>query len=111
MQPAQARQLAPVSSDAVTVDALSPAPARSPAIAPDLPGYGSADKSDRFNYTVDGYARHLGGIIDQLGIYRAHLVLHDFGGPWGLTWAAQHPDRFASVTLINSGVLRGYRWH
>ncbi|MDQ4032492.1 MAG: alpha/beta fold hydrolase [Actinomycetota bacterium] len=90
---------------------MSPAPARSPAIAPDLPGYGSADKSDRFNYTVDGYARHLGGIIDQLGIYRAHLVLHDFGGPWGLTWAAQHPDRFASVTLINSGVLRGYRWH
>jgi pimeloyl-ACP methyl ester carboxylesterase len=81
------------------------------AVAPDLPGYGGADKPDRFDYTVDGYARHLGGILDQLGIHRAHLVLHDFGGPWGLTWAADHPDRFASVTLINIGVLPGYRWH
>ncbi|HZE02851.1 MAG TPA: alpha/beta fold hydrolase, partial [Pseudonocardiaceae bacterium] len=63
------------------------------------------------DYTVDGYARHLGRIIDQLGINRVHLVLHDFGGPWGLTWAADHVDQFASVTLINIGVLRGYRWH
>lgn len=81
------------------------------AVAPDLPGYGDADKPDRFRYTVDGYARHLGGILDQLDIHRAHLVLHDFGGPWGLTWAADHPDRFASVTLVNCGVLRDYRWH
>ena len=81
------------------------------AVAPDMPGYGGADKPDRFDYTVDGYARHLGGILDQLGLRRVHLVLHDFGGPWGLTWAAEHPDRFASVTLVNTGVLRGYRWH
>lgn len=26
------------------------------AIAPDLPGYGGADKPDRFDYAVDGYA-------------------------------------------------------
>ncbi|MGH3784409.1 MAG: alpha/beta fold hydrolase [Pseudonocardiaceae bacterium] len=51
------------------------------AVAPDLPGYGGADKPDRFEYTIDGYAHHLGGILDQLGIHRAHLVLHDFGGP------------------------------
>ncbi len=81
------------------------------AVAPDLPGYGGADKPDRFDYTVDGYARHLGGILGTLSIRRAHLVLHDFGGPWGLTWAAEHPDRFASVTLVNCGVLPGYRWH
>lgn len=81
------------------------------AVAPDLPGYGGADKPDAFDYTVNGYARHLGGILDQLGINRAHLVLHDFGGPWGLAWAADHPDRFASVTLVNTGVLRGYGWH
>jgi pimeloyl-ACP methyl ester carboxylesterase len=81
------------------------------AVAPDMPGFGGADKPDGFDYTVDGYARHLGGILDQLGVHRAHLVLHDFGGPWGLVWAINHPNRFASVTLINIGVLRGYRWH
>jgi pimeloyl-ACP methyl ester carboxylesterase len=81
------------------------------AVAPDMPGFGGADKPDGFDYTIDGYAGHLSGIIDQLGIHRAHLVLHDFGGPWGLTWAAGHPDQFASVTLVNMGVLPGYRWH
>ncbi|MGH3823152.1 MAG: alpha/beta fold hydrolase [Pseudonocardiaceae bacterium] len=70
------------------------------AIAPDLPGYGAADKPERFDYTVAGYARHLDGILQRLGIRRAHLVLHDFGGPWGLTWAVSHPDSFASVTLV-----------
>ena len=81
------------------------------AIALDMPGFGRADKPAAFDYTVAGYARHLGGALDDLGIRRAHLVLHDFGGPWGLAWAAANPDRFASAVLINTGVLLGYRWH
>jgi pimeloyl-ACP methyl ester carboxylesterase len=81
------------------------------AIAPDMPGFGGADKPDTFVHTVDGYARHLAGVLDELGVRRAHLVVHDFGGPWGLWWAADHPDRFASATLVGIGVLRGYRWH
>jgi pimeloyl-ACP methyl ester carboxylesterase len=81
------------------------------AIAPDMPGYAGADKPRDFDYTVPGYARHLGGVLDQLGVRRAHLVLHDFGGPWGLAWALSHRDAFASATLVNTGVLIGYRWH
>ncbi|WP_369135660.1 alpha/beta fold hydrolase [Modestobacter sp. I12A-02662] len=81
------------------------------AVAPDMPGYGESDKPDRFVYTVDGYARHLDALLDRLAVRRAHLVLHDFGGPWGLTWAADHPDRVASVVLVNVGVLRDYPWH
>ncbi len=81
------------------------------AIAPDMPGYGQADKPKDFDYTIDGYARQLDGILNHLGVRRAHLVLHDFGGPWGLTWAAQHQPRLASVSLINIGILPGYRWH
>ncbi|GIV96906.1 MAG: alpha/beta hydrolase [Herpetosiphonaceae bacterium] len=81
------------------------------AVAPDMPGFGRADKPGNFNYTVEGYARHLDGILNHLGVRRAHLVLHDFGGPWGLTWAAQHPERLASVILINIGIMPGYRWH
>ena len=76
-----------------------------------MPGFGGADKPDRFVHTVDGYARHLAGALDELGVRRAHLVLHDFGGPWGLQWAADRPDRFASATFVGIGVLRGYRWH
>jgi pimeloyl-ACP methyl ester carboxylesterase len=81
------------------------------AVAFDMPGFGRADKPEDFDYTVEGYARFLGSALSQLGIERAHLVLHDFGGPWGLVWATANPDQFASVVLINTGVLLGYRWH
>jgi len=81
------------------------------ALAPDMPGFGRADKPETFDYTVEGYARHLDGVLKELGVRRAHLVVHDFGGPWGLAWAAQNPDAFASAVLINTGVLPGYRWH
>lgn len=80
-------------------------------VAPDLPGFGRADKGDGLDYTVGGYARFLDGVISALGLDRVHLVAHDFGGPFATTWAADHPDRVASVTLINTGVLIGYRWH
>lgn len=79
-------------------------------IAPDMPGFGVADKPERFVYTVDGYARHLGGVLDEPAVRRVHLVLHDFGGLWGLAWAADHPDRLASLTMINIGILRDYPW-
>ena len=81
------------------------------AVAPDMPGYCGADKPRDFRYTIDGYAEHLAGLLDSLAINRAHLVLHDFGGPWGLTWAVRHPEMLASATLINSGVLPDYKWH
>jgi pimeloyl-ACP methyl ester carboxylesterase len=81
------------------------------AIAPDMPGYGKADRPRSFDYTVDGYARHLAGLLDALHVERAHLVLHDFGGPWGLAWGSDHPGALASLTLFNVGVLPGYRWH
>jgi pimeloyl-ACP methyl ester carboxylesterase len=81
------------------------------AVAVDMPGFGHADKPESFNYTVEGYARFLGLMLDDLGIERAHLVLHDFGGPWGLEWAANNPNRLASVVLVNTGVLPDYRWH
>jgi pimeloyl-ACP methyl ester carboxylesterase/2-polyprenyl-6-methoxyphenol hydroxylase-like FAD-dependent oxidoreductase len=81
------------------------------AVALDMPGFGQADKPPDFDYTVEGYARHLAGALEQLGVRRAHLVLHDFGGPWGLAWAIAHPEAFGSVTFVNVGVLLGYRWH
>ena len=80
-------------------------------LAPDLPGFGDSGRPRNFAYTIAGYADHLAKFIDQMGITRVHLVLHDFGGPWGLGWAAEHKSQLASVTLINAGVLFGFEWH
>jgi len=92
-------------------DLLSRVGAFARAVALDMPGYGHADRPRDFAYNVPGYARHLEGALKELGITRAHLVLHDFGVPWGLYWASEHPRSVASLTLINCGILPGYRWH
>jgi len=80
-------------------------------VAPDMPGFGGADKRADQDYALADYGAHLGGLIDQLGIGAVHLVAHDFGGPFALTWAAANPGKVASVTLINTGVLLDYKWH
>jgi pimeloyl-ACP methyl ester carboxylesterase len=90
---------------------LEPAGAFARAIALDMPGFGGADKPRDLPYTVAGYADHLAGALERLGVRRVHLVLHDFGGPWGLQWAADHPDAHASTTLVNTGVLLREGWH
>jgi pimeloyl-ACP methyl ester carboxylesterase len=90
---------------------LQPAGTFARAVAITMPGYGDADKPRDLPYTVPGYARHLAGVLDRIGVLRAHLVLHDFGGPWGLQWAADHPQQHASTTLINTGVILREGWH
>ncbi|HEY2477827.1 MAG TPA: alpha/beta hydrolase [Solirubrobacterales bacterium] len=81
------------------------------AIAFDLPDFGETVAPAGFEHTVFGYADFVDAALAALGIERAHVVLHDFGGPIGLTWAASHADRVASITLIDIGILPGYKWH
>ncbi len=80
-------------------------------VALDMPGFGRAERPRDFSYTVEGYSRFLESALDELRVERAHLVLHDFGGPWALEWAIRNPERLASVVLINTGALVDYNWH
>jgi pimeloyl-ACP methyl ester carboxylesterase len=81
------------------------------AVAVDMPGFGKAQAPPGFGFDVSSYAEFLAAALEQLEIERAHLVLHDFGGPFGLLWGVAHPQAWASVVLINVGVMPGYTWH
>ena len=81
------------------------------ALATDLPDFGETVAAPGFEYSAFGYAVFLGETLRALGVERTHLVLHDFGGPIGLVWAAMNADALASVTLIDTGILPGYKWH
>lgn len=81
------------------------------ALAFDLPDFGETVAPIGFEHNVPAYATFVGEALEELGVERAHLVLHDFGGPIGLAWAAMHPDALAGIVLIDTGVLPGYRWH
>ncbi len=81
------------------------------AVAFDIIGFGHAEPAWGVQPTVDAGADGLETALRRLGIRRVHLVAHDIGGPLGLQWAARHPKRLRSATLINTGLLINYRHH
>jgi pimeloyl-ACP methyl ester carboxylesterase len=80
-------------------------------VAFDMPGLGHADDPTGGPYTTEGAAHFIDDMLARLGIEQADMVLHDFGGIWGLQWASEHPERLKSVVLIDTGVMIGYPGH
>ena len=88
------------------IKALSP---RYRCIAPDNLGFGLSDKPPDATYTPAEQAANLRQLIEHLGLRDITLVLHDFGGPFGLSYAIEKPANVKSVVLMNTWMwsLRG----
>ncbi|HSZ12938.1 MAG TPA: alpha/beta hydrolase [Solirubrobacteraceae bacterium] len=84
---------------------------RSGGLAVDLPGFGRSDKPGFLSYTIDEYDRFIEGFLDELGVERVKLVVHDWGAV-GLAFAQRLPERVERLVIVNSvPFLAGYRWH
>lgn len=84
-----------------------------PAIAIDMPGWGRSEHPDpeRFDYSMYGLSAFLEKCLDQLGIGRRKLVVHDWGCV-GLIGAQRRPELVEKLVVINAiPLLPGYRWH
>ena len=80
-------------------------------VAPDLPGFGASSKRGDGDFTLEGYARFTGALVDTLGFEQVELVVHDWGAA-ALAWAAAHPERVSKLVVIDAvPLLGGYRWH
>ena len=53
-------------------------------------------------YTLDDMAKDAAGVLDALGIRRAHVVGASMGGMIAQVLAARHPERVATLTSIMS---------
>jgi len=73
-------------------------------VAFDLPGFGLADRPPGYDYSWTGLGRFCVAAVDELGLGRFHLVVHDIGGPVGFELATAVPDRIISLTLLNTTV-------
>jgi haloalkane dehalogenase len=71
-------------------------------VALDLPGFGASDKPLDIRYGFDFFGRTLDGFLARLGIEQVGLAVHDLGGPIGLHWALEHPDRLTRLALLNT---------
>jgi haloalkane dehalogenase len=77
-------------------------------ICPDYPGFGRSDKpTDRDWYTYDRHVEHMTRLLERIDVRDATVVVQDWGGPIGLRWATENPDRVARLVIMNTGLFAG----
>jgi pimeloyl-ACP methyl ester carboxylesterase len=72
-------------------------------VAIDLNGFGYTQRpSHPESYTRAGQGRLVLAVMNSLGIERAHVVGHSYGGGLVLYLAFCHPERFRTLVLVDS---------
>jgi haloalkane dehalogenase len=77
-------------------------------IVPDHIGCGFSDKPGdrRYEYTLTRRVADLELLLDHLGIdRRVTLVVHDWGGMIGMTYATRYPERIARLAILNTAAF------
>lgn len=87
------------------------------AVAYDQLGFGRSDNPRRRReYSLERHGRHLAALADELGLEGVTLVVHDWGGPIALPWAAARPERVRRLVVLNTfsqeapGARGPFRW-
>ena len=71
-------------------------------IAPDHIGFGLSDKPENYPYSIQQHSANLAQLIQHLKLDKFTLVVHDFGGPIGLSYAIQNPDKVSRLVILNT---------
>ncbi|MBD3237429.1 MAG: alpha/beta fold hydrolase [Candidatus Eisenbacteria bacterium] len=71
-------------------------------VAPDHIGFGLSQKPHDWSYLPEDHAANLTTLIETLGLRSVTLVVQDWGGPIGLSYALAHPDNVARLIIMNS---------
>src|SRR3954468_22190558 len=78
----------------------------------DFPGFGGSSKPPLAPYSARYFADTVVGVLDQLGIERAHLVGNSMGGRVALEVGLRRPDRVRAWGLLCPAVAFVKRgWH
>ncbi|MFD9981606.1 alpha/beta fold hydrolase [Streptomyces massasporeus] len=72
-------------------------------IVPDLPGYGRSSKGIDIADPFGALATGIRGVLDQLGLERAHFVGNSYGGACALRLALDTPQRVDRMVLMGPG--------
>jgi haloalkane dehalogenase len=77
-------------------------------VAPDLVGFGRSDKpTDIGFYTYDRHVDHLAGLLEDLDVRDATIVVHDWGGAIGLRVAVEQRERIERMAILDTGLFTG----
>jgi haloalkane dehalogenase len=74
-------------------------------VVPDLAGWGRSDKPiDPSWHSLERHVELMASLLEELDLRDVSLVLHDFGGPIGLTLALAHPGRIARIVILDTAI-------
>lgn len=71
-------------------------------VAPDIVGFGFTERPEDVSYDLETWTRHAIGVLDALGIEKAHVVGNSFGGSLAMSLAIHHPDRVGRLVLMGA---------
>lgn len=71
-------------------------------IAPDLMGFGLSDKPKGWSYLPKDHASIIDGFLGSLDLENATIIVGDWGGPIGLSYAIDHPERVKNLVITNT---------
>lgn len=87
-------------------------------IVPDHIGCGMSDKpdADSYPYTLRRRVDDLEALLDKLEVKdNITLIVHDWGGMIGMTYAHRHPEKIKRLVILNTGAFhlpksKGFPW-
>jgi haloalkane dehalogenase len=71
-------------------------------IAPDHIGFGLSDKPSGWDYLPEIHAENLKSLLDHLNCKSITLIVGDWGGPIGLSYALYKPDKVKALVIMNT---------
>jgi pimeloyl-ACP methyl ester carboxylesterase len=78
----------------------------------DFPGFGGSSKPPLAPYSARWFAETVVGVMDQMGIQRAHLVGNSMGGRVAIEVGLRRPERVKTLALLCPAVAFIKRaWH
>ncbi|MEX2211928.1 MAG: haloalkane dehalogenase [Gaiellaceae bacterium] len=77
-------------------------------LAPDYFGFGRSDKPvEPAWYSYDSHYRSIERFALELDLSGLTVVVQDWGGPIGLRFAVEHPERVERLVILNTGIGAG----
>lgn len=71
-------------------------------IAPDHIGFGLSEKPADWDYLPEHQAENFELLLEFLDLRDITLVVNDWGGPIGLSYAIRHPERIKGIIVTNT---------
>ncbi len=73
-------------------------------IVPDNMGFGKSETPQDRAYSIREHADNLENLLLSLDVQNVTLVMQDWGGPIGCSFAMRHPDRIKCLAVCNTAV-------